>query len=448
MKKKYIKIIIECLIVFTSIFVYNTFEYSTYDHIIDFTHCYSIANGLKIYKDFNIVVGPIYPIFISIFLKIFGKNFLVFDIVNSLIVVVIYLIIRKNNKRTLAILTIVSLHYVLTAKYNTFTLLLFYIIYYIDKGNNKYKDYLIGFLLSILLFTKINVGCALIIPTIVLNIKSPKIILKRFIPFFITSSIILFIMWLKGVLPGFINYTLLGLISFTKNSKCDFTVVFLILCVIYIILNIKRDKYLIYMLCYLIICYPLFDQRHIFLAIFPTIVYIIDKANQKQNNLIQNFVIIVSVILFLIINIINIDKITTISLNKRYYLQNKNLSLILEKINIINKNLEEYKKGYRVFYFAIEAYMFKLDLNKNIDKYDFIWNGNMGYKGEEKYIEEIKKYCNNNRCMFIIDENYIKNKTTTTQINKNILKFIRKEYNKKTDNDYINKTIFSIYTND
>ena len=202
------------------------------------------------------------------------------------------------------------------------------------------------------------------------------------------------------------------------------------------------------MLCYLIICYPLFDQRHIFLAIFPTIVYIIDKANQKQNNLIQNFVIIVSVILFLIINIINIDKITTISLNKRYYLQNKNLSLILEKINIINKNLEEYKKGYRVFYFAIEAYMFKLDLNKNIDKYDFIWNGNMGYKGEEKYIEEIKKYCNNNRCMFIIDENYIKNKTTTTQINKNILKFIRKEYNKKTDNDYINKTIFSIYTND
>ena len=49
MKKKYIKIIIECLIVFTSIFVYNTFEYSTYDHIIDLTHCYSIANGLKIY---------------------------------------------------------------------------------------------------------------------------------------------------------------------------------------------------------------------------------------------------------------------------------------------------------------------------------------------------------------------------------------------------------------
>ena len=453
MRKKIITTVFEAIIIFSMIFIYNTFFYSNYDHIIDFTHCYSIANGLKIYKDFNIVVGPIYPIFISIFLKIFGKTFLTFNLINSLLVVIIYLIIKKFNKNTLAILIISCCCYALTAKYNTFTLLLFYIIYYIDKGNNKYKDYLIGFLLSILLFTKINVGCALIIPTIVLNIKSPKIILKRFIPFFITSSIIIFIMWLKGVLPGFINYTLLGLISFTKNSKCDLTVVLVILSAIYIIKNIKKDKYLIYMLCYLIICYPLFESGHVLIGIFPTIIYMLDKMNKNNEKKVKLISLIITIIVFALLIITenhrnNYDLDTKVfKCETKYCSHDKMLNKVFGYVHSFNNHLKK-QKQYRIFNFTNEAYFFKLDINEKVDKYDFIWDGNMGYKGEKKIIKEINDYCKDNKCMFIINKRNIYNRNRFDQINLRILKYVEETYNEITDDNYFNSTFFSVYTND
>ena len=141
MKKEHIRTIFECIIVFTMIYIFNTFLYDSYDHLIDFTHCYSIADNLKIYQDFNIVVGPVYPVFISIFLRIFGNNLLVFHIVNSLILVGIYILIKKHNKNTLAISAIGFCYSALGAKYNLLTLLLFYMIYYTELGNHKYKDY-------------------------------------------------------------------------------------------------------------------------------------------------------------------------------------------------------------------------------------------------------------------------------------------------------------------
>ena len=83
-------------------------------------------------------------------------------------------------------------------------------------------------------------------------------------------------MWRYGILDGFINYTVLGLLDF-NNKNYDFYILFLIVIIIYIIKNLKKDKMLIYMLCYLIMCYPLFELYHITLATFPTIVYILDK---------------------------------------------------------------------------------------------------------------------------------------------------------------------------
>lgn len=448
MKKEYLRITIECILVFSIIFIYNNFFYNTYDHIIDFTHCYSIANGLKIYKDFNIVVGPIYPVLISTFLKLFGKNLLVFNIVNSLFSVGIYLLIRKHNKRTLAILAIVCCYYALVAKYNVFTLLLFYIIYYIDKDDRKYKDYILGFLLSISIFTKINAGFVLIIPTIILNFKEPKIILKRSIVFSITSTLIVLIMYITGVLPGFINYTLLGLLSFNENKNYDVYIIFLLIAIIYIIINLRKDKYLIYMICYLIMAYPIFDSGHILLVIFPTFVYAIDKLKQKkESNIIQNVTIIISVLLFIILNISNINSIGKMDCKNKYCSQSISINNRFNNIHKLNKYLEPYRKEYRIFYLNYDAYFYKLDLNENIDKFDFIWNGNMGYKGQKKYINEIEQYCSNNKCMFIIDKENIYNRKKEDQINLEILKYIEKNYSEEQDDKYFNKIVLSIYTN-
>ena len=448
MKKDKVLTIIECLVVFFMIFIYNSFFYGTYDHIIDFTHCYSIANGLKIYKDFNIVVGPVYPTLMAFLLKLFGKNFLVFDIVNSIIVVIIYLIIKKHNNNTMSLLTISVFFIVLVAKYNTFTLLLFYIIYYADRGNNKYKDYIIGFLLSITIFTKINMGCAFIIPTIILNLIKIKIVLKRFISFSITSLSIIIIMIINGVFKGFINYTILGLLSFSKNLTYDFSIIFIVLSIIYIIKNIKKDKYLIYMLCFLALSYPLFEVCHILLAIFPLVVYTIDKYSNNSSFLNMIIIIISSVLIFISSNIKSLDRISTINLKNKYYIQEKGIIELYKTIHKINKKLSNKRKEYKTFYFSMDSYLFKLDLNEKINKYDFIWNGNMGYKGEEKYLKEIKKYCNKNKCMFILDKNCIYNREKNDQINLEILKYTEETYDEYLDDEFINETDYSVYIND
>ena len=79
-------------------------------------------------------------------------------------------------------------------------------------------------------------------------------------------------------------------------------------------------------------------------------------------------------------------------------------------------------------------------MKKNINKYDLMLNGNMGYNGAKKYIKEIKEICKNKSCTFYINEHmYDKNKT---QFSKEIFNYIIKEYNKKEEYEE-----FSIYSN-
>ncbi len=461
MKKEHIRTILECIFIFIVVYIFNAFFYNNYDHVIDFTHCYSIANNATIYKDFNIIVGPVYPVFISIFLRVFGNNFLVFHIVNSSFVVGIYLLIKKHNKNTLALLAIVCSAFVLSAKYNLFTILLFYIIYYTEIGNNKYKDYIMGVLLSILVFTKINVGFFLIIPTFILYFKKPKIILKRFISFLIPSILIILTMWLYGALPGFINYTLLGLISFTKNAMVDFYVVFLVLAAIYVIKNIRKDKYLIYMLCYMMISYPLFESGHVVIGIFPTFVYVLDKLKQKNVKQTKNIVAVLSIIVSIVFIFSNLNKVTKVYKSEDVYKIMKNMDcknylcsqdIFINKIfdyaQLEKKYIDEKWEDYRVYDFTYNAYILRIVSNERINKYDFIWDGNMGYKGEDTYIEEISKYCKNNKCLFILDKTDIYKRTKYDLINLKILKYVEKNYKEVKDNNIVNKGTISFYIND
>lgn len=444
MNKNNIKLILECIIIFLIVFIYNRFLYESMDHIIDFTHAYSIASGLKIYKDFNIVIGPIYPVLMSIFLILFGKNLLVFDIVNSLIVVIIYLIIRKNNKETLSVLAISFLIYGLFAKYNMFTLLFFYIIYYLEKKDFKYKNIIIGILLSILLFTKINVGILMIVGTIIINYKNIKELFERGIACIISSSIIILIIYLSGILKEFINYTMLGLVDFNNNISYKFAMILLIPVIIYLIRNIKKDKNLIYMFCYLGISYPIFDYSHISLAIFPTFVYFID--NLKSNDKIRKLSFIISIILFSILVYTNNQNFMNFNLKckNKYCFNSYGLETSYNYVKEINKNIKN-KNKYRLFFFNDIAYLHKLVLNQDINKYDFIWNGNMGYKGTETYIKEINEICKKDKCLFVISKKDFK-EFPGKQLSTPLLKYVANSYNEQYS-FIVGGVQFTIYTN-
>lgn len=448
-RKKIIKNIFESLIIFIIVFIYNTFFYATYDHIIDFTHCFSIAEGLYIYKDFNIVIGPVYPLFIAFFLKIFGNNILVFDIINSLIVVAIYYLIKKHNNNTRAFLIIVLLHGILVAKYNTFTLLLFYLVYFLEDSNYKYKDYIIGFFIALSIFTKINVGVFLIFPTIILHFKEIKIILKRFLSLFLTSIFIIFSMYIFKVLPDFINYTVLGLFDFANSSssahKNGITsiVVVLFLAILYLMYNYKYNKKVVYIFFYLAMAYPSFDYAHVMLAVFPTLVYFIDKLKHDANT--EKLSYIISLVFFIFSLTYNFQMYNTakIDCKNKYCSQNYIFNKSFDNVHYLNEKLENKYDDYEIFYFNYFAYFFKLDLKQDINKYDFIWEGNLGFNGEEKYISEVKEYCSENKCLFIIDNNNITKREHDEKISLKILNFVSNSYQKVESFDPV-----SIYTND
>lgn len=447
MKKEALKIILGCLIVFIIMFTYNSFINHTYDHIWDFMHSYSICKGLLIYKDFNIVVGPIYPVLMALFLKLFGNNLLVFDIINSLFIVCVYLVIRINNKKTLALFAIVCLISGLVGKYNSFTLLLFYIIYFAEKNNYKNKDIIIGILLALLFFTKINIGASLTLATIIINYKNIKSILRRAISFIVTSLTIIMAMILFGVFPDFINYTILGLFDFSKNLSISLYIILVLISVFYILINVKKDRNLFYMLFYLIMSYPLFDSYHVFIAIFPTLVYFLDSL--KQSKYTRMLVIIFSILISVTIYISITNSFNSSSINFKEKCINGNCFLskhfysIFDIIHGVNNNIKN-KDDYQLFFISTDAYLYKYDLHKNINKYDLLLTGNMGYNGENKYIKEIKNMCSEKKCLFLIDDNRSKE---NPQFPKRLRDFVLKQYHEKYQIKY-KEAIVSIYTND
>ena len=111
-----------------------------------------------------------------------------------------------------------------------------------------------------------------------------------------------------------------------------------------------------------------------------------------------------------------------------------------EYFNTIDSFIKTYS-GYHVYILDMQAYLVKLQLGLDISKYDLINDGNMGYRGSYKYIDEIDNYCKNNDCIFFIDSmDFI---LGNGQTNQDIINYFSsnnyKIFSSNTVNVYVNK---------
>ena len=65
----------------------------------------------------------------------------------------------------------------------------------------------------------------------------------------------------------------------------------------------------------------------------------------------------------------------------------------------------------------------------------------MGYHGEDKYIYEVDNYCEENKCLFILNR-YEFGNDFSTQTNRNLYDYVIDKYNKIDSIDF-----FDIYSN-
>ena len=375
-------LIISGLFIFT--FLINYFSIVNNDVIWNYGFSYNVANGLKMYKDFNMVITPLYPTIFGSILKIFGNNMMVFYLSNSLVATIIFYIIYKNYKKTfIEMILLVSL--ISGPNYNSLCLLLLFLLILLEDKNRN--DYLIGLVLGFAFLTKSSMG--LLALASLYYIKDFKKIIKRIIGFLIPNLIYVIYFIKSSILKDYINYAFGSLFDFaTRNFSFSIGVIIFIVSIVYLINEYRKNKDIkvLYILFFQIMSYPIFNYLHIVFSIIPVIFYILLKNNNKLYLKYNKYLLIllISPILSTIFQVEFLDMSYGSNALKNKLIETKYIS----DAKTIKNNVSNLDNLYFVMY---EGYYNKLLLDLDINKYDVMLNGNLGYDGVNNTIKYFDK---------------------------------------------------------
>ncbi len=446
MKKVNIYTIIEFLFIFLIILITNLYINTVdLDEIWNYGFSYNIATGLIPYKDFNMVIFPFFPIVNAIIMTIFGKNLLVFHIFNAIICTTIFYLIKKllPNYRYLIYIILIPMT---IPNYNTMCLLFVLLIVYLENSK-KGHNYLIGLLVGLTITTKQNIGLLLTIPCFYLAHSNHQKILKRLLGIIFPIIAMLIYLHVNDSLSEWLNYTILGLADFQrKNSPLStyyLSVAINIIYILYRIIKFKDHSPLpYYALFFLFINYPLANFAHYTFSIIPFIIYILKNLPLKPHPKIWRIMFTAMIPITLTIRVLNVEDNNINFPNNTTTYKCRVITKEPEQSTLsIASYLKSIPQDTYLFLLDSEAYLYKLEAQLPINKYDLINNGNMGKNGAKVYIKEINNTCSKNKCLFLIDKKKLK-ANNKDQTNKEILKYITNNYEYQDNIDHL-----SIYKN-
>ena len=384
--KERFKNIILLLGLFLFTFFINYFSIANNDVIWNYGFSYNVAKGLLMYKSFNMVITPLYPTIFGLFLRIFGNNMLVFYLSNSLIATIIFYIIHKYYRNVfIEMILIVSL--VSGPNYNTLCLMfLFILILFEEKG---YNDFLIGIILGLVFLTKSSM--ILLTLASLYYITDLKKIIKRFIGFIVPNVVFIIYFLKKGILKDYINYAFGSLFDFANKNFCiTIGIIIFIISIIYLLNEYRKNKKIevLYILFFQVMSYPIFNYLHIVFSLIPLVFYILKNNN---NNIYLKYrkyllVLLICPVLSTILQLCFIDMDYGTNALKYKLVETK----YINDANTIKDNINDLNNTYFVMY---EGYYNKLLLGLDVNKYDVMLNGNLGYDGVNetiKYFDSLK----------------------------------------------------------
>lgn len=417
------KYILELILIFTTTLLFNLIcNNMVHDEIWNYGFSYNIATGLIPYKDFNMVITPLFPILGAIFMIIFGKNLVTYHIFNAIICTTIYHYLKKQNSKSYYIPYAILLLYALP-NYNLFSMLLLYILITLEEKNSN--NYLIGIILGLTFLTKQTIGIFLFIPS--LFTKDIKIIVKRIIGFIIPNIFLLIYLIYHNIIFEFIDYTFLGISNFAEKNINHYwsCLIILLIEIIYLIYKyIKtKDIKIIYLLSFQIISFPIVDPYHIMIPLIPTITYFLKNLNLNKKIISITFIIFITTILTYNIYLLTTNEYAYPN-DTTVYKYRKINDNVVKEINIIKDYILNQEQ--KIFIIDMYAYLLKLETFTEINKFDLLNDGNLGKNGEIKIINEIEKICQKEKCIFLLNEIELNNRIS--QYNKDILNYIDKNY--------------------
>lgn len=423
----------ELIIIFIVTLIYNlVIPELSLDEVWNYGFCYNVLNGLVPYKDFNMIITPLYPYIGALFLKIGGDGVINFHIFNTLILILIFCYMRRNISNLYYVLYLLLLS-VGMPNYSLLCILFIYIL--IDLEDMNKKDYMIGIVLGLVFLTKQNIGLLLCIPTIFLfDIKR---IWKRIKGILLIVMCLLLYLIINNTLSEFIDYCFLGLSSFSKDNMeinyiCMGIIIILGIYLLYRYIKI-RDIKILYVICFMGMAYPIVDKYHFIIGIIPAIGYILENIKVKNNYL---WMVKKINIIFLLCSLI-----TSWGLGMYEYKDNKYIifsdlkvwkyrkvdSVTVDTTKEIVRYLKDKNKEEEIFIINPLAYLYKQEAGIPISGYDLLNNGNLGKNGSDRIIKEIDDICRVKECSILISMMDIDGEIKG-QYSKEIIKYIDNNY--------------------
>ena len=402
MKDKFKRILFFILVFLITLLISLFINRIIHDEVWNYGFGYNISKGLIPYKDFNMVIPPLFHFIEVIFIKIFGNYLYSVNILNSLLITGITLMIYKRIKLKSLMVYPILVCYTIPS-YNTLCLFFLFLILFMVKDS----DILIGLIIGLTFITKQTIGLCLVVPYLYYSRKRVKGIILFLLPMLVLSIYLIY----NNIFYNFLDYCFFSMFDFaSKNSNFSYLfIVEVIICIgilIYLIKNKFKEKNWFYILAFQIMAFPLSDLYHFIIAVIPIFVYLFVILDNKY------FRIGVSIFLYYIFMMFNFNNISNINIIKDdnfMYLRNydsANYYVIKTEGELFGRDKTKYK-----FIISPEAYLFKLYSNTLINNYDLLMNGNMGYDGSSKTLDRINNICINNSCKFYVKKNIIFDKS-------------------------------------
>ncbi|MCI9178054.1 MAG: hypothetical protein HFJ28_05805 [Clostridia bacterium] len=454
------------------------------DEVWNYNFAYNIANGLVPYRDFNMLQTPLLPFIVSIFFLLFGNELLVFRILAIFLISILFYMIYKIFKKLkinlsyifiFMLLLFLLLQDYICIDYNFALLIITFILIYFSIQNNdqKNKSFLyyfnIGILSGFCILLKQSTGAiisfiSVFYPALFIKHKSDiKIYLKNsFITILgiaLLISILLIYLMTHNALKDFIDYTILGIKTFTNsipytyllNSNnviikllSTFIPIAIVISGFYLI--IKKKQKLLGFYCYsigsLVVIFPISDNIHFLIGITPFLVlffyllfcFISWLKNKILINLkIKSFIketlksiINLSLVCYLIASLILLGNYVIDSRknhNISHYLQIPISEQLLNKINTIDSYI--LMQNTPVYILDAEAAIYMIPINRYYKDFNLFLKGNLGSLGENGQIEKIKNLKSGSQIL-IKNDNYTRNWQTPEYV----ISYIKNNLNK------------------
>ena len=438
-KRIIIGILYLCLFIFGVFYLYY-FIPLVDDELFNFGFAKGILDGSVPYLDFNMIIPPLFPYLLSLFLLVFGKRLLVYHVLLVVMALLItYFASSKIGFRSICLFLFILI-YPYTG-YNTFCLFLFMLLIYIRDKNYRYQDVIEAIIISGMFLTK-HTLVLMIIPSVLYSRHKKKTIGIYVI------SLLSFLIYLIGFhsLGSFLDYCVLGMFRFTSaNGKFTYLLlVELLILFIILIVAIKTKKREYYdLLCFQIMAFPIPNYIHFFICFVPIIYYLLlhFKKSFVGTIFFTGFSVAFFFIFSLSIYIVHYDYRYLDYYPSHTFMEGRrSYRAISSYVDGISQSLKQYE-GDQVYVLGSFSYLVKLNLDLPLTKYDIINQGNMGYGGYQEYIREIDKDCKSNACVFVLNDNEALGKIDN-QVDTRILRYVQDNYFK----EYSSST-YSIYSN-